>query len=115
MARRGADGHANGGDTAGQTGQTPGAARRTTPTGRQAAVELIATDPQDLHLAGSLLRHLSPAQLAGQQALALPAPIAQDIDARSLQPIKLQVGAHAVPTPPSTSAMKPRIAKDRWD
>ncbi len=68
------------------------------PTGRQAAVELIATDPQDLHLAGALLRHLSPAQLAGQQALALPAPIAQDIDAQSLAPIKLQVGARTVPT-----------------
>jgi threonine dehydratase len=37
VARRGADGHANGGETAGQTGQTPGAARRITPTGRQAA------------------------------------------------------------------------------
>jgi putative ABC transport system permease protein len=68
------------------------------PTGRRAAVELIATDPRYLHLAGSLLRHLSPAQLAGQQALALPAPIAQEIDAQSLQPIKLQVGARTVPT-----------------
>ncbi|HSZ71014.1 MAG TPA: ABC transporter permease [Solirubrobacteraceae bacterium] len=68
------------------------------PTGRQGAVELIATDPQDLHLAGSLLRHLSPAQLAGQQALALPAPVAREIGAQSLVPIKLQVGARAVPT-----------------
>jgi putative ABC transport system permease protein len=68
------------------------------PGGRQAAVELIATDPQDLHLAGSLLRHLSPAQLAGQQALALPAPIAHDIDAQSLQPIRLQVGTRTVST-----------------
>jgi putative ABC transport system permease protein len=68
------------------------------PTGRQAAVELIATDPRYLHLAGSLLRHLSPAQLAGQQALALPAPIAQEIDAQSLQPIELQVGARTAPT-----------------
>jgi len=37
VARRGADGHANGGDAAGQAGQTPGATRRITPTGRPAA------------------------------------------------------------------------------
>jgi putative ABC transport system permease protein len=68
------------------------------PTGRRAAVELIATDPRYVHLAGVVLRHLSPAQLAGQHALALPAPVARAIDVESLEPIKLQVGASTVPT-----------------
>jgi putative ABC transport system permease protein len=68
------------------------------PTGRQAAVDLIATDPRYVHLAGPLLRHLSARQLAGQQALALPAPIAHAIGAASLEPIKLQIGASIVQT-----------------
>jgi putative ABC transport system permease protein len=68
------------------------------PTGRQAAVDVIATDPRYVHLAGPLLRHLSARQLAGQQALALPAPIAHAVGAASLEPIKLQIGASVVPT-----------------
>ena len=68
------------------------------PTGRQAAVDLIATDPRYVYLAGPLLRHFSARQLAGQQALAVPAPVAQAIGASSLEPIKLQVGASVVPT-----------------
>lgn len=68
------------------------------PTGRRAAVDLIATDPRYVYLAGPLLRHFSARQLAGQQALAVPAPIAQAIGASSLEPIRLQVGANVVPT-----------------
>jgi putative ABC transport system permease protein len=68
------------------------------PTGRQAAVDLIATDPRYVYLAGPLLHHFSARQLAGQQALAVPAPVAQAIGASSLEPIKLQVGASVVPT-----------------
>jgi putative ABC transport system permease protein len=68
------------------------------PTGRQQAVDLIATDPRYVHLAGPLLRHLSSQQLAGQRALALPAPVASAIGASSLEPIKVQIGASVVPS-----------------
>jgi putative ABC transport system permease protein len=68
------------------------------PTGREQPVDLIATDPRYVHLAGPLLRHLSAQQLAGQRALALPAPVAQAIGAGSLEPIKVSVGAETVPS-----------------
>jgi putative ABC transport system permease protein len=63
-----------------------------------APVDLIATDPHYVHLAGTLLRHFSVRQLAGQQALALPAPIASAIGAGSLEPIKVQIGAQIAPS-----------------
>jgi putative ABC transport system permease protein len=62
------------------------------PTGRR-SVELIGADPRSVHLGGSLLKHFSAAALAQQHALALPAPIAQQIGAGSLQPVRLQLGA----------------------
>jgi putative ABC transport system permease protein len=62
------------------------------PTGRR-SVELIGADPRSVHLGGSLLKHFSAAALARQHALALPAPIAQQIGAGSLQPVRLQLGA----------------------
>ncbi len=68
------------------------------PGGREQTVDLVATDPRYVHLAGPLLRHLSASQLAGQQALALPAPVAQAIGASSLEPIKVRVGAEVVPS-----------------
>jgi putative ABC transport system permease protein len=68
------------------------------PTGREQAVDMIATDPRYVHLAGPLLRHLSAQQLAGQRALALPAPVAHAIGASSLEPIKVQVGTRIVPS-----------------
>jgi putative ABC transport system permease protein len=68
------------------------------PTGRQQTVDLIATDPRNVRLAGPLLRHLSARQLAGQRAIALPAPVAHAIGAASLEPIRVQVGANIVPT-----------------
>ena len=61
-------------------------------------VDLLATDPRYIRLAGALLRHLSPAQLAGQRALALPAPVASAIGAGQLQVIDVQVGARIVPS-----------------
>jgi putative ABC transport system permease protein len=64
----------------------------------QRSVDLIGTDPRFAHLAGSLLRHFSAAQLAAQQAIALPSPVAQSIGALSLQTIKLQIGASEVTT-----------------
>src|SRR5262249_50279581 len=68
------------------------------PSGREQTVDMIATDPRYVHLAGPLLRHLSAQQLAGQHALALPAPIAQAIGASSLEPVKVRVGAEVVPS-----------------
>ncbi len=68
------------------------------PIGREQAVDMIATDPRYVHLAGPLLRHLSAQQLAGQRALALPAPVAHAIGASSLEPIKVQVGTSIVPS-----------------
>jgi putative ABC transport system permease protein len=62
------------------------------PNGRR-SVELIGADPRSVHLGGSLLKHFSAAALARQHAFALPAPIAQQIGAGSLQPVGLQLGA----------------------
>jgi putative ABC transport system permease protein len=62
------------------------------PLGRR-SVELIGADPRSVHLGGSLLRHFSAAALARQHALALPEPVAQEIGARQLEPVKLQLGA----------------------
>jgi putative ABC transport system permease protein len=66
------------------------------PAGRE-AVDLIAGDPRYVSAAGPLLRHFRSALLAHQRALALPEPIAREIGASSLQPIKLQAGASVVP------------------
>jgi putative ABC transport system permease protein len=65
------------------------------PRGSQ-AVDLIATDPRYVHLAGRLLQHFAGAQLVGKSVLALPAPVANDIGVGPLQPIKLQVGSNVV-------------------
>ena len=62
------------------------------PAGSQ-SVDLIATDPRYVRLAGPLLRHFRAPQLAHQRALALPVPIAEAIGAGPLEPVKLQVGA----------------------
>jgi putative ABC transport system permease protein len=62
------------------------------PDGRR-SVELIGADPRTVHLGGKLLQHFSAAALARQSAFALPAPIASEIGARSLEPLRLQIGA----------------------
>ena len=67
------------------------------PSGER-SVDLIGTDPRFAHFAGSLLRRFSAAQIAAQQAIALPAPLAQAIGAGPLQTIKLQAGASVVTT-----------------
>jgi putative ABC transport system permease protein len=66
--------------------------------GGQRSVDLVGTDPRFAHIGGPLLRRFSAAQLAGQRAIALPAPIAQAIGAGSLETIKIQVGASVVTT-----------------
>jgi putative ABC transport system permease protein len=67
-------------------------------TGRSGtrAVDLIATDPRFVSLTGPLLLHFSAKQLAHQQALALPAPIAQAVGAGPLETVKLQLGGSAI-------------------
>ncbi len=57
------------------------------------SVDLIGTDPRFAHFAGGLLRRFSAAQIAAQQAIALPDPLAHAIGAGPLQPVKLQTGA----------------------
>jgi putative ABC transport system permease protein len=68
------------------------------PRGVQRSVDLIGTDPRFAHFAGPLLRRFSAAQLAAQQAIALPTPLAQEIGAGPLETIKIQIGAEVVPT-----------------
>ncbi|HTZ88606.1 MAG TPA: FtsX-like permease family protein [Solirubrobacteraceae bacterium] len=63
------------------------------PRGRRASVELIGADPRTVHLGGTLLQHFSVAALARQSAFALPAPIATEIGSRSLERLRLQIGA----------------------
>jgi putative ABC transport system permease protein len=67
------------------------------PAGKR-AVYLLATDPRYLHLTGTLLRHLTRGQIANLRAIVLPAPLAGEIGAKQLKIIKMQVGAHLVPT-----------------
>ncbi len=64
----------------------------------QRSVDLIGTDPRFAHFAGTLLRRFSATQLAAQRAIALPAPLAQELGAGPLETIKLQIGARVVPT-----------------
>lgn len=59
-------------------------------------VDLIATDPHHVHLAGPLLRHFRASQLGRQRAVALPRPIAEAIGAGPLEFVRLQVGAKVV-------------------
>jgi putative ABC transport system permease protein len=59
-------------------------------------LDLIATDPHDVHLAGQLLRHFTGAQLVGRRVLALPAPIASKLGIGPLESVKLQVGPDVV-------------------
>lgn len=68
------------------------------PGGQQRSVDLIGTDPRFAHLGGPLLRRFSSAQLAGQRAIALPAPIADALGIGSLQTLQIQVGARVITT-----------------
>jgi putative ABC transport system permease protein len=68
------------------------------PNGQERSVDLIGTDPQFAHFGGSLLRRFSDRQLAAQEVIALPNPIADAINAGALQQIQLQVGAQVIPS-----------------
>lgn len=60
------------------------------------AVDLIATDPRDVHFTGRLLRRFSTVQLADKQVLALPTPVASALGVGTLETLGLQVGAKSV-------------------
>jgi putative ABC transport system permease protein len=62
------------------------------------SVDLIGTDPRFAHFGGPLLQRFSAAQLAAQQVIALPSPLAEAIGAGPLETIKLQVGASVAQT-----------------
>ena len=62
------------------------------------SVDLIATDPRYVRLAGPLLAHFRASQLAHQRAIALPVPIAEAVGTGPLDVVKLQVGASVVRT-----------------
>jgi putative ABC transport system permease protein len=61
-------------------------------------VDLIGADPRLVRTSGPLLRHFSARLLAGERAIALPAPLAASIGVRPLQPVRLQIGASVVET-----------------
>jgi len=67
------------------------------PRGRR-SVLLLSTNPRLAHLGGPLLRRFTAAELAQQQAFALPLPIAQAIGLSSLEAAEIQVGAHLAPS-----------------
>lgn len=62
------------------------------------SVDLIGVDPKSVRASGPLLKRFSARQLAAQQAIALPYPLADEIGIYPLQPVKLQIGARFVHT-----------------
>ncbi len=61
-------------------------------------VDLLGIDPHAVSASGPLLRRFSAKQLAAQEAIALPAPLASEIGAGPLIPVKLQIGVSFVET-----------------
>ncbi len=78
------------------------------PKGRR-SVDLIGADPRFVRASGPLLRHFSARLLAGQRAVALPAPLADDLGVRPLQPLQIQIGANVVETLLATSLQEADI------
>jgi putative ABC transport system permease protein len=62
------------------------------------SVDLIATDPHYVRLAGPLLRHFQASRLLRQRVIALPAPIAEAVGTGPLQMVDLRIGARVVQT-----------------
>jgi putative ABC transport system permease protein len=60
-------------------------------------IQLIGTDTRFAPFAGSLLRRFSAKQLAAQQALALPTPLAKALGVGPLETVKVRIGVHVVP------------------
>lgn len=57
-------------------------------------VDLIATNPRDIHLTGRLLRRVAAAALINRRVLGVPAPIASRLRVGPLEVVHLQIGAH---------------------
>jgi putative ABC transport system permease protein len=62
------------------------------------AVDLIGTDPKLAAAHDPQLRQFSQRQLEHQQAIALPAPLAEAVGANGLEPVKIEIGAKVTPT-----------------
>jgi|HubBroStandDraft_4_1064222.scaffolds.fasta_scaffold20688_2 putative ABC transport system permease protein len=62
------------------------------------SVDLIGVQPRSVRASGPLLRRFSARQIAALRAIALPAPLAGEIGAGPLVPVKLQIGARFVET-----------------
>jgi putative ABC transport system permease protein len=60
------------------------------------SVDLVGTEPRLAYLGGVLVRKLGASELAQTRAIMLPAPIAREMGAFSLQPVQLQIGARTV-------------------
>ncbi|HWY90704.1 MAG TPA: ABC transporter permease [Solirubrobacteraceae bacterium] len=65
------------------------------PRGDQ-SVDLVGTEPRLAYLGGALVRNLGTSQLSRTRAFMLPAPIALQVGASSLQPVQLQIGARTI-------------------
>jgi putative ABC transport system permease protein len=77
--------------------------------GGERSVDLIGMDPRSVRASGPLLRRFSAKQLAAQQAIALPAPLASEIGTGPLEPVKLQIGADFVETLVGTTLREAEI------
>ena len=62
------------------------------------SVDLIGVDPHAVRASGPLLRRFSAKQIAAQQAIALPEPLAREIGVGPLEAVRLQIGAGFVET-----------------
>ncbi|MGC2374209.1 MAG: FtsX-like permease family protein [Solirubrobacteraceae bacterium] len=62
-------------------------------------VDLLAVNTAFIRLKGRLLAHVTAMQLSQQRGLALPAPTAEQIGVKPLQPVTVQVGARNVSIP----------------
>jgi putative ABC transport system permease protein len=62
------------------------------------SVDLIGIDPRSVRASGRLLRRFSARQLAKLPVIALPTPLANEIGAGPLVPVKLQIGSRFVVT-----------------
>jgi putative ABC transport system permease protein len=57
------------------------------------SVDLIGVDPHWVRASGPILRRFSAKQLAAQEAIALPAPLAAEVGVEPLEPVRIQIGA----------------------
>jgi putative ABC transport system permease protein len=65
---------------------------------KQATVDLVGVNSRFIQLQGPLLAQVSTERLSQQHGLALPAPIAETLRVKSLQPLTIQVGAKNIKT-----------------